>query len=269
MPTEKPRIQVYLEPELYQKLIEWKEEREISKISEALNQVVAEYFGVSSQSPIPNSQPSITTEKINEIIGDSLKNFGQMLDLRLDTFQAQIDSLKQEEQLELGAIQWLKLQVSDVADALSKIKGDLGGLNDRLDAVEDSLEVVLSESPSESLAQSGDTRSPEQIPQAEAPGLEEADSSNADLEGDTDELIEGTLKPDELPSNSPRLSKADLVALLNPLTQTELAKRLLCHKSMISRHKESGNFEGWSKERDPDAIAWRYDRKRQKFCPVS
>lgn len=259
MPTDKPRIQVYLEPQLYQRLVEWKEEREISKISEALNQVVAEYFGVSPQSPIPNSQPSITTEKINEIIGNSLKNFGQMLDLRLDTFQAQIDSLKQEEQLELGAIQWLKLQVSDVADALSKIKGDLGGLNDRLDAVEDSLEVVLSESPSESLAQSGDTRSPEQLPQDSTPGLEEGDSPSADVEGDTEEgLAKDSLADQPLPGELP-----------GELGNNALARRLGVSGPTVLKNRLKPNFEEWTRGKDPDAIAWRYDRKKQKFFPVS
>ncbi len=53
-----------------------------------------------------------------------------------------------------------------------------------------------------------------------------------------------------------------------PLTQTELAKRLNCHKSVVSRHKLLSDFEEWSKGHDPDAIAWRYDREKKVFVPV-
>lgn len=263
MPTERPRIQAYLEPELHNHFLEWKRELGIAKDSEALNVLLAEYFGVSPHSPFPNSH-SLTKEEINETIGNSLKSFGQVLDLRLNAFQAQIDSLKQLE-MQAGTVQWLKLQIADISDVLNKFKGDLGGLGDRLDAAEDSLEVVLSDSRSDLLTPVEDARSPEQIPQAEAPGLEEG------TEGGTEEELAGeplvTVEP--ISDSLTKLSKAELTALLSPLTQTELAKRLLCHKSMISRYKEKVDFQLWSRARDPDAIAWRYDRKKQKFFPVS
>lgn len=52
------------------------------------------------------------------------------------------------------------------------------------------------------------------------------------------------------------------------LSQSELAQRLGCHKSQISRHKDSGDFEAWTRERDPDAIAWNYDPKSKRYLIV-
>jgi hypothetical protein len=53
------------------------------------------------------------------------------------------------------------------------------------------------------------------------------------------------------------------------LNAANLARRLGISKSVISRRKSEATFEDWSKEHDPDAIAWRYDRQKQKFNPVT
>lgn len=66
MTTERPRIQAYLDEELYERFKKWKREHGIKKDSEALNGLLAEYFGV-SQFPIPNPQFSMT-EEIQEYI---------------------------------------------------------------------------------------------------------------------------------------------------------------------------------------------------------
>jgi metal-responsive CopG/Arc/MetJ family transcriptional regulator len=52
------------------------------------------------------------------------------------------------------------------------------------------------------------------------------------------------------------------------LNGTELAKRLGMSQSMISKHKESQELAVWSKEKDPDSIAWSYNPKTKKFSPI-
>lgn len=361
MATDRPRIQAYVEPAIHDSFLKWKHLRGVAKDSEALNQLLAEYFGVSSQSPIPNPQFSMTEEiqeYIEERCGEWATRIKAALAEKLPSRSAIGDRVAEEinARIEQQSEFWYNKLcerlyiVEQRLDALrDKLNEGIEKLALRLDAAEDSLEVILSDSPSDSLTQSGDTRSPEPLPKDEAPGLEEGDSPIAEVEGDTEEefvedslvAIElpsesleetsggeeppfnqgdtfewwgeevrveriGTLtlychytqgdparnisytrvsfeearniktemeeaQPSELPQELPgdsSLSKANLVAIAAPLTQTELAKRLLCHKSIISRHKESGNFEGWSRERDPDAIAWRYDRKKKLFVPI-
>lgn len=52
------------------------------------------------------------------------------------------------------------------------------------------------------------------------------------------------------------------------LNLTQLARRLSISKSVVSNRKARPDFEEWSRGKDPNAIAWRYDRKNQKFYPV-
>lgn len=47
-----------------------------------------------------------------------------------------------------------------------------------------------------------------------------------------------------------------------PLTQSALAKRLGCSDKAIEKHRKQGskeNFAAWSRERDPDGIAWTWE----------
>lgn len=47
-----------------------------------------------------------------------------------------------------------------------------------------------------------------------------------------------------------------------PLTQSALAKRLGCSDKAIEKHRKQGskeNFAAWSRERDPESIAWTWE----------
>ena len=53
------------------------------------------------------------------------------------------------------------------------------------------------------------------------------------------------------------------------LNGKQLAERLGVTPSAISSHKNSPELLEWSKEKDPDSIAWSYDLVAKKFSPVS
>ncbi len=56
---------------------------------------------------------------------------------------------------------------------------------------------------------------------------------------------------------------------LKPLRMRALAERLGQEShSYISKIKQSTGFSGWSRERDPDKVAWRYDPESKLFFPV-
>jgi len=63
MSTERPRVQAYLDPELYEKLKEFQQERGL-KESAALNQVLREYFGLEALNQFLN--PSLSMEEVIE-----------------------------------------------------------------------------------------------------------------------------------------------------------------------------------------------------------
>jgi hypothetical protein len=59
-----------------------------------------------------------------------------------------------------------------------------------------------------------------------------------------------------------------LSELPKSLNGSELSRRLGVAKSVISSRKARGDFQEWTRGKDPDAIAWRYDRKSLQFFPV-
>lgn len=56
--------------------------------------------------------------------------------------------------------------------------------------------------------------------------------------------------------------------LFGSLIQSELAKRLDVYSSTVFKRRDDPEFSEWSRNRDPDGIAWRYDRKTKEFFPL-
>ena len=56
-----------------------------------------------------------------------------------------------------------------------------------------------------------------------------------------------------------------------PLTQSALAKRLGCSDKAIEKHRKPGsqeNFAAWSRDRDPDGIAWTWQGRGGRGQPL-
>lgn len=193
MSTDKPRIQAYIEPQLYEKLKRFQQERGL-KESPALNQILAEYFGVE------DSQPTTRIE-------DELKK-------QWDEFNLFRIELKNEVWLQL------KKEFAIWNETLAKAASSIVDFNTRLEALEATVKPI------EGLAELS----------RELPISEPFDKS-----------------PSELPKS---------------LNGSELGRRLGVAKSVISRRKAQPNFYNWTKSKDPEAIAWRYDRKSLQFFPV-
>ncbi|MGL5061665.1 MAG: hypothetical protein ACRC62_16975 [Microcoleus sp.] len=57
---------------------------------------------------------------------------------------------------------------------------------------------------------------------------------------------------------------------LNPkisFTQTELSRRFKVHANTISKWKVKPDFPEWSRQKDPEAIAWEYSTENKRFYP--
>jgi len=50
-------------------------------------------------------------------------------------------------------------------------------------------------------------------------------------------------------------------------TQTELSRRFKVHASTIGKWKVKPEFAEWSREKDPEAIAWEYSTANKRFYP--
>lgn len=286
MATDRPRIQVYIDPELYKHYQDWKQERGIEKDSAAFNELLKEFFGEKViQSEIAN--PGYAKEDIEELIAEEcqagLNQIKEEVAAKLPTKQqidARVDDYLDEKFKELNVFRmefktevWLQLK-NQFAIWNKTLQEGLSRVNARIEAVEDKLDIkdgmpsllqealhtveqqrwviedLLSKSKGELGSESLDeTRSPQ-----EPPGLVEESS---EVESSEVEAVKKSELPDESPDKLP-----------DKLSQTELAQRLNCHKSQVSRHSKQSDFEEWTKERDPDAIAWNYDPKSKRYLSV-
>ncbi len=56
--------------------------------------------------------------------------------------------------------------------------------------------------------------------------------------------------------------------LFGSLIQSELAKRLGVYSSTVFKRRNDPQFSEWSRNRDPDGIAWTYSKETKEFFPV-
>lgn len=52
------------------------------------------------------------------------------------------------------------------------------------------------------------------------------------------------------------------------VTQVELAERLGVHRATLTKNRDKVNFANWSKKKDPDGFAWRYDPGSERFYQI-
>jgi hypothetical protein len=53
------------------------------------------------------------------------------------------------------------------------------------------------------------------------------------------------------------------------LIQSELAKRLNVYSSTVYKRRDDPDFSEWTRNRDPDGIAWKFSSKTKEFHPVA
>ena len=82
--------------------------------------------------------------------------------------------------------------------------------------------------------------------------------------------LEAVPPDSKLLSNSPSTAAETVTSPQAPLTQLALAKRLGVSNHVVQKQKQCGreNFAAWSKERDPDGIAWSWQGKVWKGKPM-
>jgi len=101
---------------------------------------------------------------------------------------------------------------------------------------------------SESQSQTSETlESPEPTPKEEQP----PESPTQDQ--DQTDLAESSAEPDNASQS---------------LIQAELAKRLDVHSSTVYKRRSDPDFSEWTRERDPEGIAWKFSAETKEFYPL-
>lgn len=73
--------------------------------------------------------------------------------------------------------------------------------------------------------------------------------------------VSANLKP---PTENYQFESTNKIVSLS-LTQKELASRLNVHSSTISKRKTKPDFSQWSRQKDPESIAWEYVKEKARF----
>jgi hypothetical protein len=92
-------------------------------------------------------------------------------------------------------------------------------------------------------------------------------TATTDLSELTDELPSKSLT--QVPEDETKgISEISSKSLPDSLPHGELANRLGVPKSTLSDRKKRTGFSQWSKERDPDGIAWTWNPRAKVFVPA-
>jgi hypothetical protein len=70
------------------------------------------------------------------------------------------------------------------------------------------------------------------------------------------------LEPLDISTDSVEIAELTTPPHLKPLSQLALAKHLSCRDKVVEKQRKQGkeNFAAWSRERDPDGVAWTWVR---------
>lgn len=185
---------------------------------------------------------------------DSVATAISALTQRLDKLEKQRPQLDNN-----GDITSISERLEKVETDISSIQSAMSDLTARVSGVEGVGYIGNTVTPTTELVSSDI--------EATAQPLEPTDTSSdieANKESDHAALALGSEQTPEVAAlNKPVVPNV-------PLTQTALAKRLGVSNHVIQKRKQYGreNFADWSKERDPDGIAWSWQGKLWKGKPM-
>lgn len=239
MPSTNPKIQAYIEPHLYQRLVAWKEERTIESNSVALNQILSAFFNEPLAAP---ASSNLDEEKIREIIE---KRLPTLEEIRIEIQEILWDSGKRDfiEGIKALAQETISKEVCQAKEYWQAVgasgevtKKAIASLEERLTALEGK----------------------------QAPGLAQA---LANLCGEV-----AALRDSVALLQADRVNQLENVASKNECNESalsgrQLAKRLGCSPATLTkwRSKPERFYKEWCEALDPNEVYWKYDAKTQKY----
>lgn len=286
MSTDRTRIQVYIDPELYDYYQNWKQEKGIEKDSAAFNQLLREYFGKKAiQSSELSPSPNLSREDIEELIAEECElrteEIKRSLDAKLPT-KSEIEERVSEylkEQVEQQSLFWINL----LTDRVTEVSRQVEVLQTHA-LTPERVTALIDERVTHQVTHLGGqidvklTQSVKSVLDEQfglVQGLIEQVSRLEDARKMTGDRPEET-EPPSPPSESPDEVHGDLPSELpdelpKSLNQAELARRFKMNAGQVHKKREqltAGAFAEWSKSKDPDQVAWEYHPKPKVYVPL-
>lgn len=278
MPTENPKISAYVPQIVYDRFNQYKDERKLS-MSQAVVQLVAEYFGINL---VDNSTSKFTSglpEKIEQLekIVFELKESYVYLSEKVDSFQSTSKPLKTES----------KINSTDIQNSSSIISDDTNVTTSSLSQV--SNEELPSESKGKLLEDDkiiSDDNLPDELPvppivntliegelssESESGmtiNTSESENYNKSLDTSKDALPRKGQVQESVQLNFIDSSNNSLEGL--SLSAVKLGKRLSIDRLTLGSRRKKVSIEDFAtmtENRDPNAIRWAYSEELKCYVP--
>ncbi|MBD2130084.1 ribbon-helix-helix domain-containing protein [Microcoleus sp. ZQ-A2] len=196
----------------------------------------------------------------------------------------------------LGALKLVQYEEQQASAApprirLSMLLDEIYELKERVVALEESISTANREAPSTVLTQLEESETSEvrqEAPNTVPPELAKLGDAPSNVPSTVvakPEELEASVVPGEVPNTAPSelakpgdvQSNVPTTALtqpasppLAPLTQSALAKRLGCSDKAVEKQRKQGqeSFIIWSRDRDPDGLAWTWEGRGGRGQPL-
>lgn len=243
MATDRHKIQGYLEAEISERFTAWKKQRGIEKDSAALNELLKEYFS-----------PAAKTAKIDSA------QIEQIVRAEMTAYRFALEATAEA----------TGKNVTRLAESIEVLQVGLRGVEAKLGEIQEQNWGEMIESLDEEVNHLADGNGILDVKVQEI--HKELQEVKARLDGHSSDEA-----PAQLPSTASAADNAIAPApddSLNEslsLNQAALSRRLQINPGQVHKKREkldAAAFGEWSKSKDPDAIAWQYDREKKLYSPV-
>lgn len=230
MPSIKPKIQGYVEEEIFQAFQQWKAEQGIESISDALNELLKRFFGFEKATPPSGGLNKEEIEALIEVKLAAIHTWVRFAEEKINEFEWRLKMEPGQSPLkESGAVKESK---GDYEKSPLEERNWKAG------------NIWCDPSDMEPRPQ----KSEEQPPLS---SLEQED-----LEAN----------PLPIPPQSPEPPPISI--RLTGLKQAELERRLKIAKGTLTKRRNRPDFKEWSRERDPNGVGWQWDAIARKYLAV-
>ena len=248
-------------PAVYGQLTAFKEKRGLESIEMAVTVIVEEYFGFTQT--LPGTEADTTSSRLETLEAKctSLSNTVGELTRAIALLQA--SNSQPVDYQETPLHQHSPLPLQDKSAACESINNHSVDQNELLE-------------PSAANDLQTNSSSAEQLPILESP-IERQSALNQRVEYTqaplTGAFASTRASKDIEPESAPNIQKqssleqtSDTISIIS-MTGADLALRLGVATSTVSRMQSKPNFPDWSKQRDPDGIAWAKSLDTKLFYP--
>ena len=253
MATEHPKITAYIPKEILLSLDNWKQSNEIKSRSEAIVKILENYLEV------PHKVPQQGTANVEAALSAVLKELSQL--------HERVAALEESASTALLAAPSTAptnssdVNTGNVLDASPSTVLTEG--TELSDEAPSTVPITVPNPPAPLLTTSRESNTSNALidaPRTAPTNSGDVDTGNVLNEAVSTVLVEGIGLPGDATSTASGTALNPLAPQpLAPLTQSALAKRLGCSDKAVEKHRKQGDKEGfasWSRERDPDNLAW-------------